>query len=263
MSRQNYYKTRSQREQAKIDEDFVLSLVRNIRKLHPRMGGRKLLHQIRPQLEKAWLSLGRDRLFSLLRKHDLLVPHRPRRCCTTNSSHGFRTYGNLLRDEKIDRPGQAIVSDITYLRTREGWMYLALVMDVYSRTIVGYDCSDSLESEGALRALKMALRRLPSGEEETIHHSDRGIQYCSSAYIERLQSAGCRISMTEVNHCYENAKAERLNGILKQEYGLGDTLATKATALAAVREAVELYNTQRPHLSLDYRTPMEAYRQAT
>jgi transposase InsO family protein len=170
----------------------------------------------------------------------------------------FRVYGNILKDVHLNGPCEAVVSDITYIRTDEGFMYLSLIMDAYSRAIVGYDCSDSLEAEGALRCLSMASRQFKdcSG---VIHHSDRGIQYCSGAYVEKLKRLGYRISMTEENHCYENSKAERLNGILKCEYGLGGRFLSKSDARRAVDEAVMLYNYRRPHQGLGYRYPMEVH----
>lgn len=168
-------------------------------------------------------------------------------------------YSNVAKDLTPRRPHQLLVSDITYIRTQAGFVYLALVMDAFSRAIVGYDCSDSLEMEGALRAFDMALSRRPPGV-KTTHHSDRGIQYCCRAYISREQSAGLTISMTEDNHCYENSKAERLNGTLKREYGLDETFETKASAYQAVHEGVTLYNYHRPHQALGYQTPMRVHR---
>jgi transposase InsO family protein len=196
-----------------------------------------------------------------LRTHNLLIKGRTRRPRTTNSYHSFDVYRNLLKDMMLTAPGQAVVSDITYIRTDEGFMYLALIMDAYSRAIVGYDCSDRLESQGALRALSMALKSLPAGH-KAIHHSDRGCQYCCRAYVNLLKRNGVRVSMTEVNHCYENSQAERLNGILKREYGLGGRFLRKADALRAVTESVRLYNYRRPHQSLGYRVPMEVHRAA-
>jgi len=151
-----------------------------------------------------------------------------------------------------------LASDITYIRTVEGFMYLCLVMDAFSRKIVGFDSSDRLEMQGALRALSMALKQLPA-EARATHHSDRGIQYCCQAYIQQLQAAGVGISMTEENHCYENSQVERLNGILKQEYGLGETFASKALVKPAVAEAVLLYNQYRPHTALGYRMPEQVH----
>ena len=170
-------------------------------------------------------------------------------------------YENLLKGRDLTGPHQALVSDITYIRTEEGFVYLCLVMDSFSRAIVGFDCSDTLEREGALRALAQALGQLPAGH-ETVHHSDRGSQYCCQEYVGKLQGAGVSISMTQENHCYENAQAERLNGIVKQEYGLGGTFGRKSEALRAVTEAVGLYNWRRPHQSLGYAVPMAVHRAA-
>jgi transposase InsO family protein len=156
---------------------------------------------------------------------------------------------------------QALVSDITYIRTDIGFVYLALVMDAYSRKIVGYDCSDSLEAEGCLRALDQALKQLPAGR-QVVHHSDRGSQYCCYAYVDKLKAAGVQVSMTEKNHCYENAQAERLNGILKYEYGLKETFKDKNQAYAAVVQAIDLYNTRRPHQALNYAIPAEVHSEA-
>ena len=258
MSRQNYYKSRIRRKRQEVDEAFILSLVRRERKVQPKLGGRKLLYMLGGEFVKAGVSIGRDRFFALLDCYELLIERRRRHPRTTNSRHGFEVYKNLLKDAVLTSPNQALVSDITYIRTDEGFMYLALVMDAYSRTVVGYDCSDSLESEGVLRALSMALRQLPA-DSRAIHHSDRGCQYCSGAYIKKLRRRGLRVSMTEENHCYENSQAERLNGILKYEYGLGGRFLRKSDALRAVVEAVRLYNYRRPHQSLGYRCPMEAH----
>lgn len=258
MSRQNYYKRRCVRQRRSIDEAFVLSLVRRERALQPFLGVRKLQFLLRGEFSAVGVCIGRDRLFSLLSRHGLLIRRRRKYCGTTNSRHGFGVYGNLLKDLTLRGPCEALVSDITYIRTDEGFMYLSLVMDAYSRAIVGYDCSDSLEAEGAVRSLSMALRDLPGGS-RPIHHSDRGIQYCCGAYVEKLRRHGLRISMTEENHCYENSQAERLNGILKQEYGLGGRFGSKSEVRRAVREAVKLYNHRRPHQSLGYRCPMEVH----
>ncbi len=258
MSRQNYYKQRRRRQRHQVDEALVVALVRRERALQPRMGGRKLLHVLGADLAEAGVAVGRDRFFEVLTRHDLLIERRARSARTTNSRHGFAVYENLLADLALTGPHQALVSDITYLRTNEGFLYLSLVMDAYSRAIVGFDCSDTLEREGALRALGQALGQLPGGS-KAIHHSDRGSQYCCWDYVTCLQDAGVGISMTQANHCYENAKAERLNGILKQEYGLGGCFASKTAALRAVREAVGLYNCRRPHTALSYSTPMSVH----
>jgi len=262
MSRQNYYHQRRVRERVEVEEGLVLELVRQERSRQPRLGGRKLWWLVQGELRAAQVTLGRDRFFGVLRRHDLLIPRRGRGCRTTQSGHGFRVYVNRAKDLELRGPHQLLVSDITYLRTREGFVYLALVMDAYSRKIVGYDCSDSLEAQGARRALRMALRQLPQGV-QAMHHSDRGVQYCCGEYVGLLAGAGVAISMTQENHCYENARAERLNGILKQEYGLGEIQVSKRDAAAGVAEAVGLYNGHRPHGSLGYACPSQVHAAGT
>jgi len=258
MTRQNYYKKRISRYRQAVDESFILELVRRERAVQPKLGVRKLHHLLSGEFKSAGVSIGRDRFFELMARSDLLIERVPRRWLTTDSRHGFMVYENILKDVILTSPNQAFVSDITYIRTDEGFMYLSLVMDAYSRAIVGYDCSDSLEAEGVLRSLSMVLRSLPAGS-NAIHHSDRGSQYCGDAYIKKLKRNGLRISMTEENHCYENSQAERLNGILKQEYGLGVRFLRKSDAVLAMSEAVMLYNYRRPHQSLGYRFPMEVH----
>jgi putative transposase len=258
MTRQNYYKQRRQRERRQVDDELIVQLVCRERALQPRLGGRKLLHLLRVDLAQAGVKIGRDRFFQVLGDHELLMERAVGSVRTTDSRHSFGVYENLLKDRELIGPHEALVSDITYLRTEEGFLYLCLVTDAYSRAIVGFDCSDTLEREGALRALGQALKQLPAGR-GTIHHSDRGSQYCCQEYVSRLRAAGLSISMTQENHCYENAQAERLNGILKQEYGLGRSFGCKADARRAVAEAVSLYNSRRPHEALGYATPMEVH----
>jgi len=238
---------------------LVVELVQRERFLQPRLGTRKLLHILGNEFSGASVRIGRDRLFNILRRYKMLILRRrgfrPR---TTDSRHRFGFYDNLLKDKVLTSSRQAVVSDITYVRTDEGFMYVSLVMDAYSRAIVGYDCSESLAVEGSLRAIRMAIRQL--GEcRNMIHHSDRGLQYCCGDYVKLLRDSGISISMTQENHCYENASAERLNGILKQEYGLGNYFLRKSDVAGALSEAVELYNWRRPHQSLGYRTPMEVH----
>lgn len=259
MTRQNYYKSRLVRERLTVDEALILELVRKERQHMPRLGCRKLLHRIVPELEGAGVMIGRDRVFSLLRRNNMLIERPKRGSRTTYSRHGFAVYPNIIRDMSITGPHQVLVSDITYIRTEEGFMYLSLVMDAYSRKIVGFDCSDSLEMEGAMRAGAQAIKQLPS-DAYAIHHSDRGSQYCCEAYIRQLQAAGMGISMTEENHCYENGQAERLNGVLKQELGLGESIPKKAMAIPLVQQAVLIYNQSRPHGSLSMRVPSAVHR---
>lgn len=231
-----------------------MAQVRQCRQLHPRMGTRKLCVLLAGVLQEMGISIGRDRLFALLRERGLLVARRRRWVRTTQSRHFFRTWPNRIRHIVPTVANQVWVSDLTYIRTQEGFVYLSLITDAYSRKIVGHCLSGNLEAEGCIQALRGALRGLPAGA-RPIHHSDRGLQYCSKEYIALLEGRRCPISMTEFNHCYENAKAERVNGILKDEYALGETFRNKDQAALAVAQAIALYNNYRPHTRLGYRTP--------
>jgi len=254
MSRQNFYKGRRERVRREVDGNLIEELVRAERMVQPRLGGKKLHHLLRPELEKAGVRIGRDRFFEVLGERGLLLDPLPKAPRTTNSRHSLPVFRNLLADMQVDGPNQAWVSDITYLRTDEGFLYLSLITDDWSRKIVGYHAGDTLETEGCLRALDQAVKELVDGM-FPLHHSDRGSQYCSHQYTGKLREYGLGISMTEELHCYENAKAERVNGILKQEYFLGGTFRTKQQAIEAVNQAVWLYNTRRPHQALKYDTP--------
>lgn len=220
----------------------------------PREGGRKLHHALTDDFQQANLKIGRDRLFDILRQYNMLVLRKRSYTKTTNSYHHFHTYNNLIKDLKITRPNQVWASDITYLRTLNGFCYLALITDLYSRKIVGYDLSDSLELAGCLRAFQIAQRQARQAT-ALIHHSDRGVQYCSHPYVNELKKKGIQISMTEEKHCYENAVAERVNGILKDEFYLDQCFSTTELARLATKNAIKIYNEKRLHLSLGYKTP--------
>ncbi len=260
MSRQNYYKERKGRQRRRVDEQAICELVRRERCIQPKIGTRKLYRAYDKEFKAMGIRIGRDRFFEVLRNNNLLIERR-RSCRTTDSKHGFRTYSNLLKELELSGPHQAWASDITYIRTEEKFMYLSLIHDVHSRKIVGWEVSDSLCVEGSLKALRKALRQLPQGA-RPIHHSDRGIQYCCRDYVRKLTRRKVRISMTQENHCYENAQAERLNGILKQEYELGGTFGNTKQVRRAVAQAVLLYNTRRLHTSLGLRTPDEVHQAA-
>lgn len=260
ISRQAYYQSCQRHRKRQAGHRRVLGWVRAERAKHPRMGARKLYRRLKPRLRRAGIAMGRDKLLGLLRQRGLLV--RPRRKAGPRTTNGAAVrWGNRLAQASVDGPHQAWVADITYLRTHAGFCYLALISDVYSRKIIGWDLADSLERTGALRALSQATRRCPSAA-SPIHHSDRGSQYRSRDYIRRLRKEGCRISMTETDHCAENAQAERLNGILKDEYLLDQVFRTTGQARQAARQAINLYNTDRPHLSLNYNTPDQVHRAA-
>jgi len=259
MTRQNYYARRRQRQRRRVDGELVAGLVKRHRQVQPRLGTRKLHHLLKAQLKQAGVRMGRDRLFEELRKRDLLLapvpgPY-PR---TTQSFHNLPVFRNLVKELVVERPNQVWVSDLTYLRTKEGYLYLALITDKYSRKIVGSHTGESLEAIGCVQALEHALKELPA-QAKPIHHSDQGSQYCCHRYVNRLREHGLGISMTESNHCAENALAERMNGILKQEYGLGVEFPTKADARRAVQQSIWLYNTQRPHTKLGFRMPAQVH----
>lgn len=259
MSRQNFYKERKQRQRQQVDADLIEELVRAERAIQHRLGGKKLYEMLKKTLSESGVRIGRDRFFEVLREKDLLLDPLPKAPRTTNSRHCLPVFTNRFKEMVPTEPNQAWVSDITYIRTDEGFLYLSLITDAYSRKVVGFHAGDTLETEGCLNALEIAVKELEVGM-FPMHHSDRGSQYCSHLYTGRLRDHGLGISMTEENHCYENAMAERMNGILKQEYGLGSTFRTKQQAIASVDQAVMLYNTRRPHLSLKYKTPEEVHK---
>jgi hypothetical protein len=259
MSRQNYYAQRQRRERQAVDADLIEQMVLEERKLQPRLGGRKLYKMLQPELAAAGVKVGRDRFFEVLAQRNLLLEPQPAVYpCTTHSRHNLPVFTNQIKGLKLTGANQVWVSDITYLRTEEGFLYLALITDKFSRKIVGYHGGDTLETEGCLKALDLALAILPEGA-QPIHHSDCGSQYCSHLYVNRLAELNLGVSMTETDHCAENALAERVNGILKQEYGLGAKFRTKADALRAVAQGVRLYNTRRPHTALNYRVPDQVH----
>jgi transposase InsO family protein len=261
MTRQNYYKVRKKRKHQVIDEGLIKRLVQVERSSQPRLGGRKLLKRLTPELKHLGIQLGRDRFFKVLKRQCLLVEKLPPAPRTTNSYHNLPVFLNLVKDKELTAPNQVWASDITYLRKRNGHVYLSLITDMYSRKIVGYHLGESLDTEETLKALKMALKDKPK-DTKPIHHSDRGCQYCSHLYVKELASNGLSVSMTERDHCAENALAERVNGILKQEYGLGYRFKNVMHIRQAVEQAVWLYNTKRPHCSLDLETPEHVHRMA-
>jgi len=259
MSRQNYYARRKQRQRRAVEADLIAGLVQRERRLQPRLGTRKLHHMLKSELEQAGVRMGRDRMFEELRKRDLLLKPLPAQYPhTTQSYHNLPVFRNVIKDRPLQAANEVWVSDLSYLRTVEGFLYMALITDKFSRKIVGWHVGDSLEAVGCVRALERALADLPEGS-RPIHHSDQGSQYCCHEYVNRLQERGLPISMTEFNHCAENALAERMNGILKQEYGLGLEFPSKTAAHQAVRQGIDLYNTRRPHNSLGKRTPAEVH----
>ena len=256
-SRQAWYDSKKRQSGLQMQEVFILTLV-ELRGDHPRMGAEKLHHLIAPQLQEHNIKYGRDKFYYLLREHGLLVKRKRRGSKTTNSNHFYRKYSNLIREIELLSSGRLWVSDITYIRTEKGFVYLSLVTDAYSKKIVGWCLWPDLTSEGALNALRMAV----AGEgvkQGLIHHSDRGIQYCCNDYVNFLKGSKINISMTENGDPYENAIAERVNGILKDEYDLNHTFSDYHAALEATKVAVYKYNNKRPHRSVDFMFPTDAH----
>jgi len=257
ISRQAYYQKQKRLQVRQAEEGLILELVKQKRQRHPQMGVRKLCHELQSALHQLGISRGRDAIFDLLDRHQLLIKPKRNRRRTTRS--GLWRCPNRLADMTLSKPLQAWVGDITYLTTESGFVYLALLMDAFSRFIVGFDLSSSLAAEGALRALNDAIAHTSKTLSGIVHHSDHGVQYASWPYRQRLVETGILSSMGEVGNCYENAMAERLNGILKCEYGLNDHFVSLHHAQQAVDEAVWLYNFERPHLALGFSKPAQIH----
>ena len=259
MTPQNYYARRSVRSCQEVDLGLALALVKAEREQQPRLGVRKLYHLIGPELKAAGVKMGRDRLFKELGKAGLLVaPKASEWPKTTQVDPNLPVFKNLIKGLVPSGPNQVWVADITYIRTREAFMYLGLITDRWSRKIVGYHLGETLESQQVLKALAMALKGLNESE-RPIHHSDRGCQYASHAYVRAVQQAGLRMSMTEKNHSAENALAERVNGILKQEYWLDANFENGSQARQATVHGIHTYNTRRPHTALKLATPEQVH----
>lgn len=253
-TRQAWYESQKRAVETAYRDELILERVHEHRRQHSKLGGRKLHYLLNSQLEENGLSVGRDRLFRLLRSEGLLVKRKRSSCRTTDSNHFYRCHPNMVKDLEITRPNQVWASDMTYVRVHSGFVLLSLITDCYSKKIVGHALYPSLATEGPKMALEQALGTL-IGPLDLIHHSDRGVQYCSNEYTARLRDKGIRISMGEVGNPYDNATAERVNGILKQEYGLDDSFPNYASARKQVEQAIQLYNNKRPHLSLGMHTP--------
>ena len=238
-----------------IKDHLVLKLVSDIKKDHPKMGVRKTYRLIRDDMRALNIKMGRDALFDLLASEHMLVQKRKRKHITTNSNHLYKKYPNLIKDFSPDAPNKLWVSDITYIRTQREFLYLFLVTDAYSKKILGYKLAKTLDSTHAVNSLQDAIKNTCQPITGLIHHSDRGIQYCSKDYIRVLNEHKINISMTENGDPRENPIAERINGILKDEYlNQYQSLTTQQ-----LEKSIRKYNTIRPHLSCDMLTPEEAH----
>lgn len=254
-SRQNYYKQHQDFQKKQADCQKVKELVLNERKLLPRVGGRKIYYLIKDKLMQLPCKYGRDKLFKLLGDNNLLVKPRRRYTQTTNSKHWLKKYPNTAKQLVLTSAEQLWVSDITYLKTQEGNCYLSMITDAYSRKIMGYSIDDNMEAVTIGEALKMAIKNRCYRSNLLVHHSDRGLQYCSKEYVSIAENNNISMSMTEQSDPYENALAERMNRTIKEEFCLDHILATKTQTVQAVKQAIWLYNNYRPHLSLAMKTP--------
>jgi len=260
VSRQVYYRSKKRRIRKQDLSAEIIGLVMDVRMKMPRIGARKLYHILKESLEA--LSVGRDKLFQILKANHLLVKPKRSYHITTNSHHRFRKHKDLTIDMKVSRPEQLWVSDITYLGNRKQPCYLALVTDAYSKKIVGYDVSNSLSMEGSVRALKMAISKRIYKKDMLIHHSDRGLQYCCDEYQQTLIKNNINCSMTESYDPYRNAVAERVNGILKQEFIVIREGVKLSEMKKMVSESVNIYNNIRPHHACFMNTPKYMHRQS-
>jgi putative transposase len=260
-TRHAYYDALWRKENSLVKEDVILQEVINVRKDLPSLGTRKLHHVLQPRLDSHNISIGRDYLFDLLAEHRLLIRRRKRKVITTDSRHWMRKYSNLVIPISISRPEEVWVSDITYIRMVNQWGYLSLITDAYSRKIMGYNFRNDLAAEGCIEALKMALNNRVYND-HIIHHSDRGSQYCSHQYVNLLLQNKIAISMTENGDPYENALAERMNGIIKTEFNLYNSQLGFEQTGNLIAKSINAYNKLRPHASCDYMTPEQTHLQS-
>lgn len=258
-SRQAYYQAISQADKQEMEDAIILRLVSERRKEVEKAGTIKLMLMLNESFKAHNIKIGRDKLYNLLKTHGLLLRNRKRRPKTTDSNHRYRKYPNLIRDVVLKKANTLWVCDITYISINYGFAYLSLVTDAYSHKIVGYTLNKTLGRTGPIKALKMALQDCKFEPYSLIHHSDRGIQYCCNEYIELLEKNKFMISMTEKGDPYENAIAERVNGILKTEFNLYKTFESFEEAEMAVIKGVSAYNNVRLHASCDYLTPSLAH----
>lgn len=253
--RQSYYKQHKLQSSNEHIKEAIKQLVCNQRKLLPRIGTRKLYKLIKPVMDSEGIKAGRDRLFDVLREKGLLIKPRRQYIQTTNSKHWLRKYPNKIKGITVTKPEEVWVSDITYIKTEEGNCYLSMITDARSRKIMGYNVCDSMSASETIKSLQMAISNRRYPDEKLIHHSDRGLQYCSGEYVSMAESNGITMSMTEQSDPYENALAERMNRTIKEEFCLDKILKTKQHVYDTVKEAVYLYNSYRPHLALNLNTP--------
>jgi transposase InsO family protein len=265
ITRQAYYQNGWKGIDISIEEDLLLAEVSAIRENHKRMGTRKLYDKLQPFMLEHQIKMGRDALFDLLSSNYMLVRKRKRRIQTTQSQHWLRKYTNLIHGFTPTAPNQLWVSDITYWKINGDHVYISFITDAFSRKVVGFHVAQSLEAVETTQALRMALSGLfkrPESHPNLIHHSDRGVQYCSHEYVKLLQEFHIQISMTENGDPLENAVAERLNGIIKDEYLNDSNVKSIEDAKVVLAHAVNLYNEDRPHMSIGNHYPSQVHKQS-
>lgn len=253
VSRQAIYQKHHRLEQRAKELSKVKFLVQQIRMEMPRIGTRKLYYLLKDEFDSHGIKIGRDALFTYLTSEQMLVKPKKNYTKTTNSKHWLKKHPNLMKGVKAKRVEEFFVSDITYIKTRERTHYLSLVTDAYSRKIMGHHLSDHMSAENVVNAMKMANHNRIT-DTKLIHHSDRGLQYCSSVYQKELNNTNVTPSMTDGYDCYQNAMAERINGILKGEFLIHKCNTGKELELL-IKQSIKTYNNKRPHLSLNMKTP--------
>lgn len=260
ISRQSLYQRQERNRRRSRQLAQIKALVQAVRRTMPRIGTRKLYYLLKSDFEHLGIKIGRDAFFEYLRMERLLIKAKKSYTKTTDSKHWLRKHPNLTKQLEVRRAEEVFVSDITYIKSRERTHYLSLVTDAYSRKIMGYHLSDDLSAENMVEALKMAVRQRRS-DKPLIHHSDRGVQYCSAVYQSELTANAIKASMTDGYDCYQNALAERVNGILKQEFLIYLCNTGKELELL-IKESIQTYNNERPHLSLKMKTPNMVHEKA-
>lgn len=259
-SKQAYYKSLHARKLKVCNSSIIKGRVLSVRSQMPRLGTRKLHYLLKQKAQKDGITIGRDALFQLLRQEGLLISRKRSYTKTTNSKHWMHKYSNLVKNIEVRRPEEVWVADITYVAVADSYAYLHLITDAYSKQIVGYNVSDTLAASSTVKALEMAIAgrqyQLP-----LIHHSDHGLQYCSALYTKVLNSKAISISMTEDGSPYDNAIAERVNGILKDEFGLDEVFEDIKQMEKQVKQSICTYNHQRPHISNHMLTPIQMHNQ--
>ena len=259
ISRAAIYSSIKRQYRQRAQKALIINLVNQIRKRMPRLGTIKLYELLRPKFKELGIKCGRDKLYTILKTSCMLVPRKKKFTRTTQSNHLFTKHSNKIKGIKLKRPEQIWQSDITYIKTKEGNLYLSLITDAYSKKIMGYELSDNLKTESVKRALLKAINNRKYPKRKLIHHSDRGLQYCNPLYTQELEKRNIQISMTTKYDPYENSIAERVNGILKGEFSISDIRITKKEAQNIIDRSIEIYNNERPHLSCEMMTPNQAH----